>query len=136
MTRALAVAAVLLLGGAGPAHADRAHVDYMLHCQGCHLPDGRGSPDAVPDFVDHVGRFLEVPGGRAYLVQVPGSAHSPLDDAALAAVLNWIVRAFGPEAVARRFTPYAAAEVARHRATPLDDVAAVRAALLRRMTAP
>ncbi len=107
----------------------------MLQCQGCHLEDGSGSPGSVPSFRDAVGRYLEVPGGRAFLVGVPGASTSPLDDAALAAVLNWIVEAFGPAEIAAEFAPFSAEEVARHRRPPLTDVDAVRAELLRRLDA-
>ena len=41
---------------------ERAHLDYMLHCQGCHLPDGSGFPNKVPKLNDHVGKFLSVAG--------------------------------------------------------------------------
>ncbi len=127
-TAALALALALLpvAGWAGP------EIDYMLHCRGCHLADGAGSPGAVPDMRDTLGRFLEVPGGRAFLVQVPGSAQSPLDDATLAALLNWMIREFGPAAVAADFAPYSAEEVARYRAEPLTEVDAVRADLVAR----
>jgi hypothetical protein len=64
---------------------------------------------------------------------VPGSAHSPLSDAELASVLNWMVASFGSPADGAGFVPYDAAEVARHRATPLIDVAATRAELVRRI---
>ena len=50
-----------------------------------------------------MGTFLTVPGGREYLVRVPGSAQSPLSDAELARVLNWMIRAFGPPAIAADF---------------------------------
>ncbi len=130
--------AVLCLGaalGPLPAAGESPAVDYMLQCQGCHLPDGSGSPGEVPALGGQVARFTTVPGGRAYLVQVPGSAASPLDDARLAAVLNWMVRRFGPPEAAARFTPYTAEEVARHRGRPLIDVAGVRAALLAELAA-
>lgn len=125
----------VLLLTAGPASAESAAVQYMLECQGCHLADGSGSPGAVPDLRGSVGRFLGVPGGRAYLAQVPGSAQSALSDADLAAVLNWMVRRFGPESAARRLEPYTAAEVARHRASPLVEVEARRAELIRLLAA-
>jgi mono/diheme cytochrome c family protein len=102
----------------------------MLHCQGCHRPDGAGAPGAVPRLQGFVGEFLTVPGGREYLVRVPGSSQSPLDDAALAAVLNWMVRSFGPAEVAADFTPFTADEVARTRRPPLQRVRAVREALV------
>lgn len=126
--------AVLLLAlvGAGAAGAGPAS-DYMLQCQGCHRADGAGF-GSVPDLRDHLGLFLEVPGGRAFLVQVPGSAQAPLDDAELAAVLNWMVGRFGPVRVAERFAPYTAAEVAGLR-RPLVDVSGTRAALVERIEA-
>ena len=122
-----------LAGLPAAASAESARVLYMLHCQGCHLPDGSGKPGEVPSLAGSLGRFLSVPGGRAYLVKVPGSAHSPLSDAELASVLNWMVASFGPAEAAAAQVPYDAAEVTRHRATPLVDVAATRAELLRRM---
>jgi hypothetical protein len=110
-------------------------VDYMIQCQGCHLADGSGLPGAVPPLQGRLGRFLEVPGGRAFLVKVPGSAQSALDDARLASVLNWMIRRFGPKTVAARFRPYDAAEVARWRREPLVDVAAERARIVSRIDA-
>jgi len=102
----------------------------MLHCQGCHLADGSGSPGAVPALNGQVARFLAVPGGREFLVRVPGSASAPMSDADLAAVLNWIVARFGPVAEAEAARPYAEDEVARLRREPLLDVAATRRALV------
>ena len=116
--------------GAGAAHAGNPQVDYMLQCQGCHGAEGRGASGTVPSFAG-VGRFLAVPGGREYLVRVPGSSQSALDDAQLAEVLNWMIRRFDP----RDFAPYTAEEVARVRRPPLDDVEAVRRELERRLAA-
>src|SRR5579862_5025319 len=82
------VAAALL---ASAALADP-QADYMLNCRGCHGPDGRGIADGAPAFRDTVGKFLRVPGGREYLVRVPGTAQSELSDARTAALLNWIVQ--------------------------------------------
>lgn len=130
--RAAALAQVALVA-AGPAAVESPRVLYMLHCQGCHLSDGAGKPGEVPSLVGTLGRFLAVPGGRAFLVQVPGSAHSPQSDAELASVLNWMLATFASPADSPGFVPYDAAEVARYRATPLVDVAPARAALVRRM---
>lgn len=126
----------LMAAGAVPAtiQASNPHVDYMLHCQGCHGADGRGSPGAVPSLQNQVGRFLRAPGGREYLIRVPGSAQSALGDAELAELLNWMIHGFGPEDA--DFTPFSAEEVSRHRARPLVDVEAVRRDLLRRIEAP
>ena len=129
------IAAAFSLAAARPAPGETAQIHYMLQCQGCHLADGTGAPGAVPSFENFVGKFLAVPGGREYLVRVPGSAQSPLSDRELADVLNWIVRAFGPEAIAAAFEPFSAEEVARVRNPPLTDVESVRRGLLRAMEA-
>lgn len=125
----------LLLAVAGPASARDPQIDYMLECQGCHLADGAGAPGAVPDLRGSVGRFLLVPRGRAYLVRVPGAATSRLSDAELAAVLNWMVRRFGPARVTADFAPFTADEVARERSRPLLEVQALREELLRALEA-
>jgi mono/diheme cytochrome c family protein len=119
-----------LLLAVSVARADPA-ADYALNCRGCHGPDGASTPGGAPSFRGEVGKFLGVPGGRAYLVRVPGTAQSELDDARTAALLNWLVRAFSPAQVPADFAPYTAAEVARYRHTPLTDVDAVRRELVR-----
>lgn len=105
-------------------------IDYTLQCRGCHGPDGRGARDAVPSLRGELGKFLWVPGGRQFLLQVPGSAQSELSDARLAALLNWMLRRFSPELIPPDFTPFSEEEVARHR-TPLTDVEGVRKELVR-----
>ena len=106
--------------------------DYMLQCQGCHMADGSGSPGSVPDLRGQLGLFLAVQGGREFLIRVPGSAQSPLSNAQLAEVLNWMVREFGPVAAAASFVPFNAAEVGLHR-RPLADVEPVREILMERI---
>ncbi|TFG96603.1 MAG: hypothetical protein E4H11_03170 [Myxococcales bacterium] len=129
----IALVVLVALVAAADAAAESARLLYMLHCQGCHLADGAGKAGEVPSLVGTLGRFLAVPGGRAYLVQVPGSAHSPLSDIELASVLNWMLASLGPAADALDFVAYDAAEVAQYRSTPLVDVAAARADLVRQM---
>ncbi|MBI2993078.1 MAG: hypothetical protein HYY48_02740 [Gammaproteobacteria bacterium] len=131
---------LLLCGIADPGRAadarhedGRARIDYMLNCQGCHQPDGAGSPGAVPRLRDHLGGFVRVPGGREYLVRVPGAALSALDDAGLAAVLNWMLRDFSAAELPADFVPYDAAEVGRLRREPLADAESERRILLQRM---
>ena len=70
------------------------------------------------------------PGGRAFLSQVPGVAQSALDDAALAAVLNWMLEHFDHEHMPATFTLYTAAEVGTLRRTQLTNVEQVRRTLL------
>lgn len=127
---AFCVALLSPIALAAPAVADP-RVDYVLNCQGCHLPDGRGKPGSVPDLRGDLGRFLSVPGGREYLVRVPGTAQSELSDARVAALLGWMLEAFSPEAVPADFPPYSADEVARLRRRPLLDADETRSALLR-----
>jgi len=109
------------------AETDRlAHLDYMLHCQGCHMADGSGLEGTVPSLRDQVGLFLATPEGRAYLVQVPGASQALIDDAALARLTNWMVRRFDP-ANAKDLDPYEAAEVGElRRRTVTNPVAARR----------
>ena len=111
-------------GTSGPA------LDYAVTCQGCHRADGTGTPGTVPALAGSVGKFLRVPGGREFLVRVPGVAQAPLDDVALAAVLNWMLERFGRDGVPEGFVPYAAEEVGRLRRRPLTDVVGPRRALL------
>ena len=118
------------------ATAYSVEVDYMLQCQGCHLSGGEGFPENdVPRLAGEMGKFLNVEGGRAYLVQVPGAASSDLSDERLAGVLNWMVDRFSPGEAPADFQPYDAAEVARLRAQPLLETRAVRAALIAKVDA-
>jgi len=132
--RGSALALGLALAGFALDARAGAEIDYMLQCQGCHLADGGGSPGAVPPLAGLVGKFLWVPRGREYLVRVPGSSQSPLSDAELAAVLNWMIRRFGPEEAAHDFTAFSADEVAGYRDPPLTDVETLRAELLRQIS--
>ncbi len=128
-----AIAALCVWTFAVDASANSPDIDYMLQCRSCHLADGAGAPGRVPDLRDQIGLFLTVQGGREFLIRVPGSSQSPLDDARLAAVLNWMVREFGPASVAASFEPFDSEEVARHRSEPLIDVEGKRAGLLRQI---
>ena len=129
------IAAALLLPSSIAIAASDPQFNYRMECQGCHAADGSGSVASVPSLKGHVAEFLTVAGGRAFLAQVPGAAQAPLDDAALANVLNWILREFGPADVAARYPAYSAEEVARLRRAPLTNVATTRAALVKRIGA-
>ena len=118
----------------GVENAERAKVNYMLNCQGCHGPEGTGTLDgAVPAMKDFVGKFLSVDGGREFLVQVPGSANAALSDAALAEVLNWMLPRISPAEIPADFSPYTVDEVAALRRDPLEDVIGERERLVARM---
>ncbi len=124
-------------GGRAPNMASNGrqpHVNYMTECQGCHMPDGRGIAGRVPAMKGELYRFLEVEGGRAFLVQVPGSANSKLSDADLSALLNWLIPAMGGPAKGG-FTPYTPQEVAAYRGKRMVDVVGTRANLIARFPA-
>lgn len=121
---------------AGVENPQRARVNYMLNCQGCHGPAGTGTTDGtVPRLEGHLARFLHVEGGREFLVRVPGSANAALSDPALAEVINWMVGTYDSAHLPPGFKPYDAAEVARLRANPLTDVIVERARLVKLLKA-
>jgi len=80
--------AILLATGAWALAASPVEL-YTLNCWGCHLPHAEGIPGTVPRLAHSMGYFLAIPEGRAYLVQVPGVANSPLDNEQITQVLNW-----------------------------------------------
>lgn len=123
---------LLLLLFAGGAFADdrRAEVNYMLHCQGCHLPQAAGMAGRVPPMKDFAGWFLHSDEGREFLVRVPGVAQSALASSELAELLNWLLTTYSAAELPAAFRPFTAAEVDRLRAAPLGDPASERAAIL------
>ncbi|MBT8766690.1 c-type cytochrome [Metapseudomonas boanensis] len=124
----------LVMAAPVAAATESRQFDYMLNCQGCHLPDGSGNPARqVPAFPGQLGKFLGVPGGREYLVQVPGSSLSGLSDQALADVLNWMLETFSAAELPAGFTPYTGAELHAWRQSPPADVERVRRELLERI---
>jgi len=129
-----AVAGLLLSATPALWATEQRQFDYMINCQGCHLPDGSGNPERqVPAFPGQLGKFLWVPGGREYLVQVPGSALSGLSDDGLAGVLNWMLETFSPNELPADFKPYTGAELHEWRQSPPVDVGGVRQGLLDRI---
>lgn len=102
----------------------------MLNCQGCHRANGEGVPGKVPDMRRSVAILAATAAGRRYLVEVPGADQSPLSNAELARVLNWIIGHFSAVPVPKSVKPFTAKEVASYRSTPLTQVAALRRRLL------
>ena len=121
-------------GYAAGINYDRAEYHYMMHCRGCHTPDGSGGA-GVPGMAGFVGHFTRTESGRAYLVRVPGSAYSVLDDASLAEVLNWMLLRFSGDSLPENFVPYSAGEVAEYRQNPLLELVEYRAHMLREIAA-
>jgi len=121
---------VVALLYAGAAAAYEPHVNYMLHCMGCHTPDGRGEPGRVPSVRDTLIPLASKPEGRRFLIQVPGSAQSKLSDADLAEVLNWMVDNLSAVPASRPVARFTAAEVAAYRHKPLVAVKEERRRLI------
>jgi mono/diheme cytochrome c family protein len=108
------------------ATTSSARASYVLHCSGCHGLDGDGLPASYVPGLKRVGDFLRVPGGRDFVVKVPGVMNSGLDDAQIADMTNWLLATIARESVPGDHRHYDATEVARVRATPLPDVMAER----------
>ena len=128
-SRLLGCAALALLASAASGEAKPptpspddavARYDYLLHCAGCHLRDGSGSPPEVPP-LRAMARLAATPAGREYIARVPEVAQAPLRDARLAGLLNWAIREFSPNGVAGDFRPLGAVEVGEARSRILKD---------------
>jgi cytochrome c553 len=103
----------------GVENAQRAWQNWTLNCQGCHRLDGTGSATTSPSLAGTVAKFLWVPGGREYLGRVPGVATSPLSNADLAELMNWMLWRFDRQHLPATFEPYTAAEIGQLRTQPL-----------------
>lgn len=141
MKRSLPVPRALFIAGlfcalSGTAAADVAQKNYRLHCSGCHQMDGQGSPhNGIPSMRDEVGHFLKVPGGRAYLSQVPGTLNTSLNDAETAELLNWVVVNIGRSSTPPDFRKYTEADVKAYRASVPEDIPGMRVRLLQQLEA-
>lgn len=123
----------VLIGGAAQA-TDYARQSYLLHCAGCHLPDGSGSkPNDVPSLHGIPGHFTRIPEGRAFLTQVPGIAYSPLGNAEVAEILNWMLLEYSKDTLPADFQPFTEDEVTQLRAVRPAEIFKVRAAVLSRL---
>ena len=136
MRRRSALSGVLLaafVAAGHPASAETALTLYLLKCSGCHRANGQGASDAgVPPFPGFIADLARDPGGRTYMLHVPGVVSSGLSDADLTGVLNYLLDRWssGPAAEARRFTPQ---EVATLRAVGVNDIVSYRRTLVARL---
>ena len=103
---------------------------YELHCSGCHKRDGSGQGTFIPRLQGQVAQFLHRPGGREFLIQVPGVSQSMLSDKQVAQVTNWALVRFDSENMPVNFEPITEKEVAALRQKPLSDASRVRAKVL------
>ena len=108
---------------------DRAAELYARNCQGCHGHTGV-SVDEVPDLRDRVGWFLHTPGGRDYIVRVPGVAFALVDDEGLALMLNWMLETFSAPQLPEGWSAFTADEVGGLRRRPVASIRSERAAVV------
>jgi len=138
LSLALTLAAGAAAADAPPAYPQGAAA-FQANCAVCHAATGAGVPSLAPPLLSYPARYAASAEGRRQLaitvlygmygdVVVEGKHYDfrmpdfgQLDDASLAAVLNFVVfdLAHAPASVA----PLASAEVAAERAHPLDGAA-------------
>lgn len=112
------------LAGADP------RTDYLLYCRGCHLIDGSGVPPEVPTLVNEIGKLVGIPGGRDYIIRVPGVSQTAMNNDELAAVMNWVLAELNADTTPENFAPYTGKEVGEARQKVLVDPLRYRASLL------
>jgi len=117
---------------AEPINHARAKFNYQMLCMGCHTPAGIGNGH-VPTMKGFIGNFLKFQEGREYLVRVPGSANSTLNDAHLAEVLNWMILNYAEASLPEKMQPYTADEVSSLRSKPFFEVTQYRKKLLKKI---
>ncbi len=110
--------------------------DYILHCSGCHGMDARGVAKAgIPALQDQVGYFLQLPEGRAFVMQVPGLLSANLSDERAARVVNWMIEYFAGESQPAAFVPYTAEEARGYRLGKPADIIGTRKAIQAKLNA-
>jgi len=119
-----------ILAAINVADAYEPKANYMLNCMGCHVENGAGAPGKVPSIRNTLVPFAQLAAGRRYLVQVPGTAQSPLSNSDVAELLNWMMRNLSARPIPAGVADFTEAEVASYRAKRLIDVAGTRATLL------
>lgn len=135
MIRVVLLLGALFFSPLTVADDHRAQINYMIHCQGCHLPDAVGFSGRVPRMKDFAGYFLHSTEGREFLVRVPGVSTASLPDDEVAELLNWLLHTYSAAQLPRDFTPFSAVEVARLRLSPEGDPAATRRNILNKIAA-
>lgn len=129
MRRIITVLAVLAATQAVAGGSPK--TNYMLHCSGCHGPAGAGNPEVgIPDMRGSIGHFPKAKYGREFLIQVPGTSQTSMNDADVAVMMNWMLQQFSPAEVPAGTPPYTEQEVRQLRASRLADVPGRRAAIV------
>lgn len=134
MNRVVAIAALLACSAAA-ANDDRAQFNYIIHCQGCHLPDAMGFQDTVPRMNNFLGYFLHSQDGREFVIQVPGVSTARLPDDEIAELMNWLINTYSAGQRPENFVPYTQSEVRELRRSPDADPLRTRTRILRAIAA-
>ncbi len=134
MIRTMLLAGLLCFGTA-LADDDRARFNYMIHCQGCHLPEAEGYRDRVPRMNNFLGYFLHSREGRDFVIRVPGVSLAQLPDDEIAELMNWLINAYSAEQRPDEFVPYTESEVNALRKSPEADPLATRLRILEAIAA-
>jgi len=139
LAASLAAAAGSEVFAAGGSAGAPGAAAFQANCAVCHGPAGAGIPSLAPPLLAYPARYAATPEGRRQLAMTVlygmfgditvGDAHfnaqmpafAQLDDATLAAVLNFLV--FDLDRAPGTLRPLAAAELAAERAHPLDAAA-------------
>ena len=124
----LSLALSLCLYCAGVQADEQVRLDYLLHCSGCHLPSGEGAEGVRG--LNELGPIVARPGGRAYLVQVPDASQTPITNADLTRITNWVLKEFNSPTLPQGFQPLTEDEVAKARKVTLLDPRKRRAEIL------
>lgn len=136
MKRSIVAVAVALLATQAVAAGSSPKVNYMLHCSGCHGPEGAGNPGVgIPDMRGSIGHFPKAKYGREFLIQVPGTSQTSMNDADVAVMMNWMLQQFSAAEVPAGTLPYTEQEVRQLRANRLADVPGRRAAIISELKA-
>ncbi|WP_046535744.1 c-type cytochrome [Dechloromonas sp. CZR5] len=136
MKRSIVAMAAALLASPVMAAGGSPKVNYMLHCSGCHGPDGAGNPGVgIPDMRGSIGHFPKAKYGRDFLIQVPGTSQTSMTDAEVAVMMNWMLQQFSAAEVPIGTLPYTEQEVRQLRANRLADVPGRRAAIISELKA-
>lgn len=84
----------------------------------------------MPTLIDEPGVIAGLPGGREYLIRIPGVAQAGLPDEKLAEVLNFMLQTFSPGTTPAGFRPFTAEEVGEARQQVLIDPLRRRAEII------
>lgn len=109
----------------------RAKSNFLLNCAGCHKLDATGSIGGAPTMVGVVANFLNAPGGREYLLRVPGVATTALKSDLLAEMMNWLLVEYDSKHIPANFKPFTQQEVQTMRKNPyVQEAPVIRGELL------